>query len=110
MKTRPNNTGICIVLCIVFLNGCSSEQQTEQAKKYWNEKLECPSPAISQFEPSGKSGSQHVCNIKHGPIVVFENGYIHMRGQYENGKQVGVWTWYGADGKVEKTEDFSKIK
>ncbi len=91
-------------LAIYLLSGCSNEQSA--TNKMFDAKLSCPSPAIAEFEPWGKSGSQQVCKIKHGPFVAWEGGYIHVRGQYENGKEAGTWYWYDASGKVIKQMDY----
>jgi hypothetical protein len=93
---------------IYFLLGCSDQQTT--ANKFLNEKLSCPEPAVAQFEPWGKSGLQQICKIKHGPFVAMEGGYVHVRGQYDNGKEVGVWLWYDVQGKIVKKVDYSKNK
>jgi hypothetical protein len=72
-----------------------------------NEQLDCPAPALGEYEGWGKSGIQRICKIKHGPFVAWEAGYVHIRGQYENGKETGVWTFYGADGEIEKQIDYT---
>ena len=89
-----------------LLSGCSNEQSA--TNEFFNEKLSCPSPAVAEFEAWGKSGSQQICKIKHGPFVTWEGGYVHVRGQYENSKEVGVWYWYNASGEVEKQIDYSQ--
>lgn len=97
----------CIVaFSILNLNGCSNEKNAEH--EFLNEKLVCPSPAVAELQPWGKSGMQHICKIKHGKFVAWENGYVHIRGQYENGKESGVWLWYDAVGNVTKKTDYSK--
>ncbi|MCI1278361.1 MAG: hypothetical protein LKG23_05180 [Nitrospira sp.] len=92
----------------LLLCGCSNGQNT--ADKFFTEKLSCPSPAVAQFESWGKSGTQHICKIKHGPFVAWGNGYVHIRGQYENGKEVGEWLWYDANGAVVKKIDYLKTQ
>jgi len=94
-----------LTICLLVL-GCSNEQNT--ADKFFDEKLACPSPALGEFEGWGKSGTIHICKIRHGPFVAWENGYVHLRGQYENGKEVGEWLWYDASGTVVKKVDYSK--
>lgn len=100
---KKNSLAICLLLF-----GCSNEQDTTD--KFLNEKLSCPSPAVAEFEAWGKSGTQQICKIKHGPFVAWENGYVHVRGQYENGKEVGEWLWYDASGNVVKKIDYSKTQ
>ena len=74
----------------------------------FKESLSCPSPAQGEFDGWGKTGTIHICKITHGPFVAWENGYVHLRGQYENGKEVGEWLWYDANGTVVKKIDYSK--
>ena len=93
------------LLSCLLLVACSKGNIAK--REFLAEKLLCPPPAKESFEPWGESGSQHVCEIKHGPFVVFESGRIQLRGQFENGKEVGVWRWYDADGKVAKEISYS---
>ena len=90
---KENSLAICLLLF-----GCSNEQDT--TNKFFNEKLSCPSPAVAEFEAWGKSGTQQICKIKHGPFVAWEGGYVHIRGQYENGKHAGAWLWYHKNGQI----------
>jgi hypothetical protein len=90
------------------LGACVKETPAQRA--FFNESLSCPSPAVSEFAPWGKSGSEHVCKIKHGPFVAFENGYVHIRGQFDQGKEAGIWRWYDAAGKVEKEIEYSRTR
>jgi hypothetical protein len=90
---------MCMFLSLLLIS-CSKDDPVKQA--FFDEKISCPSPAVDEFNGWGQSGSEHICKIKHGPFVAFEGGYVRIRGQYENGKEVGIWRWYGADGKVMK--------
>lgn len=94
---------LSLVACLSLL-GCSDGKGN--ANSFFNEKLACPSPAVAEFEPWGRSGSQQVCKIKHGPFVAWEDNYIHVRGQFENGKEAGVWYWYDKNGNVEEKIDY----
>jgi hypothetical protein len=91
---------------MILLAGCGKIDAARQA--FFDEKISCPSPAVSEFAPWGQSGSEHVCNVRHGPFTTFENGHVQIRGQYDQGRESGVWRWYGADGKVVKEIDYSK--
>lgn len=93
------------VFAICILVGCADERSA--SKDFLDEKLSCPMPAVAEFEPWGKSGMQQICKIKHGPFVAFESGYVHVRGQYDNGKEAGTWYWYNASGQVVKQFDYS---
>jgi hypothetical protein len=99
---------VVIVLFACLLGPYVNAQSNSVDKKFLDEKLTCPTPAVAQFEPWGKSGTQQICKIKHGPFVAYESGYVHVRGQYENGKPTGIWYWYDAKGNVVRTEDQAK--
>ena len=99
-------TGSAWLLLALLVAGCSNDGAARKA--FFDEKLTCPSPAVDQFEPWGQSGSAHICKIKQGSFIAFESGRVQIRGQYDQGKEAGVWRWYGADGKVEKEIDYSK--
>ncbi len=94
-----------VVATCLIIAGCDSELAQNQV--FEGTKLDCPSPAVAQFEPWGKAGTQQICKIKHGPFEAWESGYLHLKGEYENGKEAGVWIWYGKDGNVERTVDYS---
>lgn len=94
------------MLVCFLLVGCSNEKSN--ADSFFEEELTCPSPAVAEFQAWGKSGTQHVCKIKHGPFVAWEGGYVHVRGQFDNGKEAGVWYWYDKNGNVEKKIDYTR--
>lgn len=96
--------GLLIGCC---LSSCSDRGNGSEAALL-NEELLCPEPAVAQFEPWGKSGSQKICKVKHGPFVAWESGYVHVRGQYDNGTKAGVWRWFDKDGNVTKEIDYSQ--
>jgi antitoxin component YwqK of YwqJK toxin-antitoxin module len=96
---------IFLLVGLLLLFGCSNEKESSN---FFNEKLTCPSPAMDEFQPWGKSGTQHICKIKHGPFIAWENGYVHVRGQYDNGKETGVWYWYDKNGSVINKIDYAK--
>ena len=91
----------------LLLSACSNEVDVEHA--FYKEKISCPSPAVDEYQSWGKSGVQHICKIKHGQFVAWEDGYVHIRGQYEYGKEVGLWLWYDASGNVTKKIDYSAL-
>lgn len=64
---------------------CISACGNKEDAKSFAEKYFVPSPAVSQVEPWGKSGSQEICKIKHGPFVAWEDGYVHLCGSSEAG-------------------------
>lgn len=97
---------LSLLLVALSLFGCSDKKSN--ADSFFAEELACPSPAVAEFQAWGKSGTQHVCKIKHGPFVAWEGGYVHVRGQYENGKKTGVWYWYDKNGNVEKKIEYTR--
>ncbi|MGZ4012549.1 MAG: hypothetical protein ACXVLF_16435 [Flavisolibacter sp.] len=103
---KVNLLGISLLIACLLLFACSNEQSDSDG--FFKEKLICPAPAIAEFERWGKFGTQQVCKIKHGPFVAWEGGYIHVRGQYENGKETGVWYWYDNNGRIVNKIDYSK--
>jgi hypothetical protein len=105
-QSRLKPIAISFLIVPIFLCACTEKDSPERAA-FFAENLNCPPPAVEQFAPWGQSGSEHVCKINHGPFVAFEWGYVKIRGQYDNGKQVGVWRYYDKDGKVEKEIDYS---
>ena len=104
--TNSNSLRIGLMGVCLLLAGCSGGGGDFDG--FLNEKITCPFPAVAEFEPWGKSGTQQICKIKHGPFVAWEGGYVHIRGQYEYGKESGIWNWYDKNGKIEKTIDYSK--
>lgn len=94
-----------LLVCFSLL-GCSDEKN--KVDSFFAEELTCPPPAVAEFQVWGKSGTQHVCKIKHGPFVAWEGGYVHVRGQFDNGKEAGVWYWYDKNGRVEKKIDYTR--
>jgi hypothetical protein len=95
---------LLLVVTCVCLIACSKGGEESRVS---NEDLHCPAPAMAQFEPWGKSGTQQVCKIKHGAFVAWESGYVHVRGQYDMGQKSGLWRWYDKEGKVIKEVDYS---
>src|SRR5436189_6462472 len=108
-RSRQANIGaslLCTVMLAAFFTNARSIEKSA-SDDFFTEKISCPTPAVDEYQPWGKSGTQHICKIKHGPFVAWENGYIHIRGQYEYGKDTGAWFWYDAGGKVVKQIDYS---
>jgi len=103
----PKKCGAPVLIAMTILAyGCSHDDAARQS--FFAEKLACPPPSVAEFDPWGQQGSEHVCKIKHGPFVAFESDHVKLRGQYDNGVEVGIWRWYDAAGKVEKEVDYSR--
>ncbi len=99
---------IGLLIACFALSSCSVGGS--DTSKFFDEKLACPPPAEAEFGAWSKSGSHQVCKIKHGPFVAWEGGYVHVRGQYEMGKESGVWRWYDRQGNVVKEIDYSAVQ
>ncbi len=93
-----------ILALVICLAACGSDGERD----IFAGGLKCPPPSVVQVEPWGESGSQQICKIKHGPFVASEGGYIHLRGNFHNGKKSGVWKWYDRAGTVIKEVDYDK--
>lgn len=93
---------------IPILAACLTACGSNEAKVIFSEDPNCPPPSVAQIEPWGESGSQQICKIKHGPFAAWEDGYIHLRGNYHNGEKSGVWKWYDRVGNVVKEIDYGK--
>lgn len=94
-QINANHSGVYLLITCLLLFGCSNKQN--DTDKFFNENLVCPATAVAEFDAWGKSGTQQICKIKHGPFVAWESGYIHVRGQYDSGKETGIWYWYDKD-------------
>lgn len=64
------------------------------------------------FSESGLelSITHYMHGVKHGhSIVKYPNGNLHYIGEYDNGKEIGVWKMYDEKGVKTETE-YDKIK
>ena len=95
-----------VIAVLVLAATASCSRETGERQKIAAEQLQCPPPATEEFSPWGENGLEHICKLKHGPFVTFEQGHVRLRGQYANGKEAGTWRWYGNDGKVEREETY----
>lgn len=94
-----------LVASCAALSACSNESADPVDLSH--EKIECSSPAEAEYGAWSKSGSYQACKIKHGPFVAWEDGYVHVRGGYDMGKEAGVWRWYDRKGDVVREIDYS---
>ncbi|KAB2900910.1 MAG: hypothetical protein F9K31_03625 [Dokdonella sp.] len=98
------------ILGMIFLVACSrsgresSNQNYDALKK---DMLGCEEPAVPEIHPWAKTGQSYGCYIKNGPFVAAEDGYVHLRGRFDNGKEAGVWRWYDRAGNVIKEIDYA---
>lgn len=97
-----------LVLLYIFLSGCTRESGGDKDYEALSKQnISCTSPAELEVQPWGKNGVSRSCNIKDGDFIAAESGYVHFRGRYKGGKQVGVWRWYDEKGNVVKEIDYS---
>ncbi len=96
-------------LVIMFLVSCSQEltpRRPEQSKKMHDEKIECPEGAHVEYIPWSETGWAKVCKMNHGKFTAWRGDNKVIDGQFDNGKKVGIWTYYDKDGKEEKTVNY----
>lgn len=103
--------GACVIFALCFIGGCSrfprdreSNQDYEAVKKI---PIECEAPAQAEMRPWGKVGQSYGCYIRTGQFVAAEDGYVRLRGQFNEGKEAGIWRWYDKQGNVIKEVDYS---
>ncbi|WP_265655568.1 toxin-antitoxin system YwqK family antitoxin [Verminephrobacter aporrectodeae] len=71
--------------------------------------VNCPDGSYGMYLQWGESGSQLACFLNHGPIVMVEDGYVEVEGQYSMGKQTGEWRWFNK-GRVYRVGRYSCTK
>lgn len=94
----------------IALGVSACAQDSASGKDYGlleREGVSCDPPAIMEIQQWGESGLSASCNIRSGPFVVAEDGYVHLRGHYKGGLRVGIWRWYGPQGNLLKEIDYS---
>lgn len=97
-----------LIFIALLCSSCAEGQRGASANPLEDELVECAKPARLKMEPWGKGGTSKACEIADGPFVAAENGYIHLRGQFESGRKAGVWRWYDRNGVVTRTIDYSE--
>ena len=63
--------------------------------------------SLSMLHPNGqlRTEGRYVADKRHGPFTSYdESGRKTMQGAYADGVRVGTWTWYNADGSIQKTQ------
>lgn len=97
-----------LVLIGSLVSACTDSSRNADYGLLEKEKITCAPPARIEIQPWGKIGLSKSCRMVDGPFVGVENGYVLLRGQYDAGREVGIWQWYDKDGNVVKTIDYSK--
>ncbi len=98
-------SGLAVALA---LSACARHSNGDENYELLNnERVLCPPPGNMEVQPWGKNGLSRSCIVKSGPFVAAEDGYVHLRGQYKAGKQVGIWRWYDKQGNLVKEIDYS---
>lgn len=94
---------------VLLIAGCTNSAGKDANHELLDrESVTCSPPARPEIQSWGQAGLSLSCKMVNGSFVAVENGYVHMRGQYEAGREVGMWRWYDKDGNVVKTIDYSK--
>lgn len=70
-----------------------------------------PADSLVEYYPDGKLRTR-ILYGKEGGLngsidLYYPDGKHNLQGQYTNGKESGVWTWYCSDGTKKKTMDYS---
>ena len=99
--------GLLVLIC-PLVSACTGSGRNADYGLLEKESITCAPPAQVEIQPWGKIGLSKSCRMVDGPFVGVENGYVLLRGQYEAGREVGIWRWYDKDGNVVKTIDYSK--
>lgn len=101
-------TVLIVLVVLAFASACARDSGDDKNYELLSsEAVACEPPAQVEVQPWGKSGLSKSCSIKSGGVVTAENGYVHLRGQYDAGKQAGIWRWYDRRGNVVKEIDYS---
>jgi len=58
----------------------------------------------------GMTGLVKECKVMHGPFIAADEGYVQIRGQYDNGVPDGIWNFYDEDGNVVTSIDYGSEK
>jgi hypothetical protein len=88
-----------LLAAVVFI-GATSCAKEKNDSLFFREAISCPAPAEPDISPWSKTGTSRACKIYHGPFVAWEDGYVHVRGQYSMGRKTGVWRTFDKEGKV----------
>ena len=100
--------GFCVSLVFALL-ACDRDAPSvdEDYEVLSKESVSCEPPARMEIQSWGKNGLSRSCKLQSGPFLAAENGYVHFRGQYKAGKEVGIWRWYDKEGNIVKEIDYS---
>ena len=103
-------TGIVLYLLARWWYSCTTSRRLEST--YFTligSPFVCPEGTREHVERWGKVGFARSCrcgNTKHGPWQAWEGGRLLIEGHYREGRRDGIWTWYGADGSVDKSVSY----
>ena len=63
----------------------------------------CGPGRTERVEPWGRSGASRGCyreDVRDGPIIFWEEGYVNLDGRYRDGVKDGTWTVFNDNGSV----------
>jgi len=64
----------------------------------------CPPNTELTIHGWSKAGYMRYCEPnKNGMWEAWSEGYLHIRGEYIDGKKYGKWTWFNQDGSIQST-------
>jgi len=99
-------SAFCVSACFLY----DFDKDIEIIKK---ENVVCMPNAdlkVSRWGGMGVYGLLKTCEVKHGPFIAVNEGYIQIRGQYNNGVADGIWNFCDKDGNVVTTIDYGSEK
>ncbi len=71
--------------------------------------FECPKGSTEGIERWGNAGYMRFCKqggIMHGPWMAWEAQRLNIQGEYREGKQHGLWTFWNSDGSKYKIIEY----
>ena len=63
----------------------------------------CGPGRAERVEQWGRSGASRGCfreDVRDGPIIFWEEGYVNLEGRYHKGEKDGTWTVFNGNGSV----------
>jgi len=97
-----------LLLISFFVSACYRYDWDRDIEVLEKEEIVCTPPARQEVHRWGKYGFFKSCMILTGPFIAAKDGYIQVRGQYEEWRKVGVWRFYDKDGNVIETINYSE--
>lgn len=92
------------ILLAALVSACS--QKNADYEVLAARDIKCPDGAQLEYRPWGQAGMMAICQIKHGPVLMAENGHIAIEGENFMGEPSGEQRWLDSSGKIIKSEKY----